>query len=153
MFKYKLHNGRSIIIYYLYEDRRQGTLKTKNRSSIGMRMWYVCLSVMPSVSLWRCSLWLNDPAAKVSKQVDRKCRSALLGTRQYNTTTFHPTRTDPPKLQKFPMQYKEECIRYVAYIVLTWRTYALLLGYLILFISFSDECIYMYILFLPRDAL
>ena len=39
---------------------------------VGMILSSVCLSVRPSV--YRCVLWVNDnPAAKVSEQVNRNC--------------------------------------------------------------------------------
>jgi len=74
-------------------------------------------SVVCSVML--CSVMLCILAQQeVSEHVNRKCRR---GTERYNFQSSTPTLCPQVSTPKFPTQCKE-CIRYVAYIMLTWRT-------------------------------
>jgi len=73
-------------------------------------------SVVCSVML--CILAQQYILQEVSEHVNRKCRR---GTERYNFQSSTPTLCPQVSTPKFPTQCKE-CIRYVAYIMLTRRT-------------------------------
>jgi len=62
----------------------------------------VCLSVRPSVCVWRCALWLNDTSWCYRKCLNEN-RKALMGTRFYKC---RPTVRQPCTPTRYPVPVK-----------------------------------------------